>query len=157
MQTGRADTEWALRGARVLIVEDDVLLIMELESILRAAGAEIAGCCRTVKEGLAAVERNAAAVAILDVRLGHDTIAPVARLLTSRGTPFIFYTGQVENDPALVEWTGHTVLSKPTRPAAIVAALAGALGRTRAVYPDDRRKLTRSFSPSDTPPISAPR
>jgi hypothetical protein len=35
----------ALRGARVLLVEDDVLLLMELEAILREAGAEIAGCC----------------------------------------------------------------------------------------------------------------
>ena len=117
----------ALRGARVLLVEDDILLLMELEAILREAGAEIAGCCRTVREALAVAERNGVAVAILDVRVGRETIAPVARQLTDHGTPFIFYTGQVENDPDLAEWTGCRVLSKPARASAIVAAVAEAL------------------------------
>ena len=117
----------ALRGARVLLVEEDVLLLMELEAILREAGAEIAGCCRTVREALTIAERNGVAAAILDVRVGRETIAPVARQLASRGTPFIFYTGQVENDPELAEWTGHRVLSKPARASTIVAAVAEAL------------------------------
>jgi len=51
----------------------------------------------------------------------------VARQLASRGTPFIFYTGQVENDPDLAEWTGCRILSKPARASAIVAAIAEAL------------------------------
>ena len=117
----------ALHGARVLLVEDDILLLMELGAILREAGAEIAGSCRTVREALAATDRDGVAAAILDVRVGRETIAPVARQLASRGTPFIFYTGQVESDPDLAEWTGHRVLSKPARASAIVAAVAEAL------------------------------
>ncbi len=116
-----------LRGARLLIVEDDVLLLMDLEAILQDAGAEVVACCRDVNEGLAAAEQKAVVAAILDVRVGQDTIAPIARQLADRGTPFLFYTGQVENDPALAEWSGHTVLSKPARPAAIVAAVADLL------------------------------
>jgi DNA-binding response OmpR family regulator len=113
-----------LQGARVLVVEDDPLLLLELESILKDAGAEIVACCRNVKDGLMAVEKNGVAAAILDVRIGRTTIAPVARQLAERGTPFLFYTGQVENDPALAEWSDHVVLSKPARPATIVAAVA---------------------------------
>ena len=116
----------ALQGARVLIVEDDLLLLMELELILLEAGAEIAGCCRSVREGLAAADDRIAA-AILDVRVGRETIAPVARRLASRGTPFVFYTGQVPGDPELAEWPGCTILSKPARPGTIVAALADLL------------------------------
>jgi DNA-binding response OmpR family regulator len=123
----------ALRGARVLLVEDDILLLMELQAILREAGAEIAGCCRTVREALAVAERDGVGAAILDVRVGRETIAPVARQLASRGTPFIFYTGQVESDPELAEWTGHRVLSKPARAGAIVAAIAEALQAAPAV------------------------
>jgi DNA-binding response OmpR family regulator len=123
-----------LRGARVLIVEDDVILLVELESILLEAGAAIAGCCRTVKEGLAGAERHGVAAAILDVRLGNETITPVARRLAYRGTPFLFYTGQVENDPALVEWAGRTILSKPAAPAAIVAAVADLLPSEPAAH-----------------------
>ena len=113
-----------LHGARVLVVEDDPLLLLELESILQDAGAEIVACCRNVKDGLMAVEKNGVAAAILDVRIGRTTIAPVARQLAKRGTPFLFYTGQVENDPALAELSDHVVLSKPARPATIVAAVA---------------------------------
>jgi DNA-binding response OmpR family regulator len=122
-----------LRGVRVLIVEDDVLLLRELELILLDAGAAIAGCCRTVKEGLAVAEKDGVTAAILDVRLGRDTVAPVARQLARRGTPFMFYSGQLENDPTLAEWTGRKILSKPAHPAAIVAAVADLLPRARAV------------------------
>jgi DNA-binding response OmpR family regulator len=121
----------ALRGARILIVEDDALLLMELEAILQEAGAEIAGSCRTVQEAVKAAANDRVGVAILDVRIGGETIAPVARQLADRGTPFVFYTGQVENDPHLTAWPGHTVLSKPSRPGAIVAALAAALRQGR--------------------------
>jgi DNA-binding NtrC family response regulator len=119
----------ALRGTRVMIVEDDVLLLMDLEAILREAGAEIAGGCCNVAEALAAARDCDVTVAILDVRVGRETTAPMARQLVSRGTPFIFYTGQVENDPQLAEWAGYTVLSKPARASAIIDALAGVLHR----------------------------
>jgi DNA-binding LytR/AlgR family response regulator len=114
----------ALLGAPILIVEDDTLLLMELESILQDAGAKIMGRCRNVSEALKALEQNQVAAAVLDVRIGNKTIAPVARSLAKQGTPFLFYTGQVENDPALAEWTGYIVLSKPAKAAAIVDAVA---------------------------------
>jgi DNA-binding response OmpR family regulator len=129
-QSAKLSSATTLHGARVLIVEDDVLLLMELETILRDAGAEIAAGCRTVREGLVAAGRCDVAAAILDVRVGRETIAPVARQLADCGTPFIFYTGQVENDPQLAEWAGYTVLSKPARASAIVGALAEVLQRS---------------------------
>jgi DNA-binding response OmpR family regulator len=122
----------ALRGARVLVVEDDMLLLMELESVLLDAGAEIAGLCRTVDDALTVTDESGVSAAILDVRVGRQTIAPVARALASRGTPFVFYTGQIEGDPELIEWKGHKVLSKPARRSAIVAAVADLLnGRSQ--------------------------
>jgi DNA-binding response OmpR family regulator len=116
-----------LRGARVLIVEDDALLRMELEYILQEAGAEIAGSCRTIKEGLAAAANGRVAAAILDVRIGSETIDPIVRQLASRSTPFMFYTGQMENDTHLGQWPGCLVLPKPAKPAAIIAAVANLL------------------------------
>jgi len=127
MPSNGSDTQPKLKGARVLIVEDDALLLMDLETILVEAGAEVVGPCRKVDEALAVAETDGIAAAILDVRVGRKPITPVARRLASRGTPFIFYTGQVEADPELAEWHGCTVLSKPARSAAIVAAVAGLL------------------------------
>lgn len=113
-----------LQGARVLVVEDDALLLMELEAILIDAGAEVVSVCRTVADGVAAAQQDDITAAVLDVRIGRDTIAPVARQLASRGTPFVFYTGQLGSDPAIAEWADHTIVAKPTQAKTIISALA---------------------------------
>src|SRR5947207_11585080 len=61
-----------LRDARVLIVEDDFLILIELETILREVGAQIAGACRTVDEALAVASDSDMDAALLDLRLGQD-------------------------------------------------------------------------------------
>ena len=116
-----------LRGVRVLVVEDDAIISMEIEAILSEAGAEIAGCCRTVKDALALAETDGLTAAILDVRLGRETIAPVARELARRGVPFVFYTGQIDTDMMRAEWPDCSIVSKPAQPRAIVKAVADLL------------------------------
>ena len=116
-----------LTGARLLVVEDDAILLMELEEVLHDAGAEIVGRCRTVQDALAVVEGGRVSAAVLDVRLGNETVAPVARKLGRCGTPFLFYTGQVGNDPALEEWRGCKIVAKPAQAHTIVSAVADLL------------------------------
>lgn len=126
----KIDSSWTgsaslLGGARVLVVEDDFLILMELEAILGEAGAETAGCS-SVKDALALAEQNGLAAAILDVRLGRETVAPVARELARRGIPFVFYTGQ--HDTAMrAEWPGRRFVPKPSQPRTIIDAVAGLL------------------------------
>ena len=115
-----------LKGARVLVVEDDFLILMELEAILSEAGAEIAGC-RTVKDALALAERDGLTAAVLDIRLGRETIAPVARELAQRGIPFVFYTGQIDADAMRTEWPDRRFVPKPAQPRTIVKAVADLL------------------------------
>jgi DNA-binding NtrC family response regulator len=115
----------SLRGARVLVVEDDAILAMELSMILQDAGAEVAGPCRSVAEALATIGRSPdIAAAVLDVRIGRDTIAPVAHQLRRRGTAFVFYTGQIAGDPILAEYSNCRVIAKPAQALAIVSAVA---------------------------------
>jgi DNA-binding response OmpR family regulator len=128
-QQARDGATPALRGARVLVVEDDAILLMDMEIILRDAGAEIVGACRTVMDALATIRKQALSIAVLDVRIGGETIAPVARLLCKHGTPFVFYTGQVGKDPALAEWLGSRIVAKPASGRTIVAAMAETLER----------------------------
>jgi DNA-binding response OmpR family regulator len=113
-----------LRGAGILLVEDDFLIFMELESILTAAGAQVIGPARTVGEALALAEQQDISAAVLDVRIGRDTVAPVARRLSVRGIPFLFYTGQVHTDPIWQEWPQARVIAKPADPRVLVAAVA---------------------------------
>lgn len=62
-----------LRGARMLVVEDDFPLLMELRAILREAGAETVVGCGTVDQAVAIADGDGVAAAVLDVRLGRET------------------------------------------------------------------------------------
>jgi DNA-binding NtrC family response regulator len=114
----------ALHGARVLIVEDDFLIALELEEILREAGATEVSQCRTLAEAMRRIPAGDHSVAILDFRLGRDSTLPVARELSCHGVPFVFYTGQMDAGPILAEWPDCTIVSKPAPASTIVAALA---------------------------------
>jgi DNA-binding response OmpR family regulator len=113
-----------LAGVRVLVVEDDNLIAMEIESVLAEAGAQVVGPCRTPSEALPFVEKSLSA-AVLDIRLRSGTVGPVAKKLAELGIPFIFYTGQLHTDEILAEWPGHEVVYKPAQPQTLVAAVAG--------------------------------
>jgi len=114
----------ALVGAKLLIVEDNYLLLVDLEEVLRDAGADEVQACRTIEEALRISETDGISAAILDVRIGTDSIVPVARKLAARGTPFLFYTGQVGNDPMMTEWPNCRTISKPAQPQVLVNAVA---------------------------------
>lgn len=101
-----------LGGARVLVVEDDFLIGLELSAILSDAGAEVVGPLSTVQSALHAAHDGTLSAAILDVRLGNQTVVPVARQLSDQHVPFFFYTGQSKADPLQAEWPGCS----PSRP-----------------------------------------
>jgi DNA-binding NtrC family response regulator len=121
-----------LQGVRILIVEDDFFIAMELESILTDAGGQVVGLCRTVKDALASAATEAFAVALLDFRIGEETTMAVAQRLVSRRVPFAFYTGQAQAEPLGADWPDCKVLSKPARPQALIDALADLLKQDRA-------------------------
>jgi DNA-binding response OmpR family regulator len=122
-------TAACLNGSRILVVEDDFFIRIDLESILRDAGADIVGPCSGIADALAALANGKVTAAILDVRLGCETVAPVARELTKKDTPFVFYSGQFDADPTLAEWPNCRILTKPALPKTIVAVVADLLER----------------------------
>lgn len=111
----------ALTGAHLLAVEDDFVVLLEIATVLSDAGATVVKCT-TVEQALRAIESETLAAAVLDVRLGRETIAPVARKLTELHTPFIFYTGQVTSEP-MSQWPRARIVSKPAPAVVLVNAL----------------------------------
>ncbi len=120
-----------LVGVRVLVVEDDPFLLMDLETVLSDAGAIVVGLCRTLTEALARADEADFSVAVLDFRLGSETVSPVARQLESRGVPFILYTAQARQEPGMTEWRHRAILEKPSPPKALLSAVREALALTR--------------------------
>ena len=83
---------------RVMLVEDDFLIGMDLAMFLEEWGYKVDGPHGSSTDAMAAIDRGLPDLAILDVNLGfNDTSFPVAEALHHKGRPFVFLTGY---DPA---------------------------------------------------------
>ncbi len=116
-----------LNGVRVLVVEDDPVLLMDLDFMLAGAGAEVVGLCQTLEEAIARSHTVDFAVAVLDYKLGPETVSPLARQLLDWGVPFILCTGQARSDLGIAEWCRCPIVEKPATPSALVTAVRAAL------------------------------
>lgn len=117
-----------LTGRRVLVVEDESLVAMLLETILEDMGCIPVGPAGTVEEGLAMVADPAPLDgALLDVNVAGRQVFPVAGALKARGVPFVFSTGYGESGLP-DEWRGHPTVRKPFTEATIRNALMRAMG-----------------------------
>jgi DNA-binding NtrC family response regulator len=82
-----------LEGRRILVVEDEFLIAMEMEDTLRNLGAEVVGPFARLEPAFAAIHREELHGAILDVKLDGETTDQVAAALVSRGIPVLLTTG----------------------------------------------------------------
>lgn len=115
----------SLKGARVLIVEDAVLLALELETGLSEAGAEVVGPAYELEEAMALLDRPIDA-AVLDANLNGRSVTPVAEALARRGVPFVFATGYGETGGAPGGFEAP-VIRKPYDVTQVAAAVADLL------------------------------
>lgn len=78
---------------RILVVEDEVLVAMQVKEDLESSGHIVLGPAQTVDQGIAFVEREQIDFAFLDLQLGDELSTPIAEHLLRRGVPFAFTTG----------------------------------------------------------------
>ena len=78
---------------RVLIVEDEVMIRILLEGMLRTLGYTVAAEAGRVEEAVEVANNLDVDLALLDVNLNGQSVLPVADVLSARGTPFVFVTG----------------------------------------------------------------
>jgi CheY-like chemotaxis protein len=80
---------------RLLIVEDESLISLLIETIIRDLGHEPVGCAYSVPDALTMVDDEETPIdaAMLDVNLGGRLVFPVAEALAARKIPFAFLTG----------------------------------------------------------------
>ncbi|MFS0740000.1 response regulator [Brevundimonas sp. 3P9-tot-E] len=114
-------------GRRVLIVEDELLVAMLLETILSDMGCDVIGPESNVDDGLRIASGTGKLdAALLDVNVAGQEVFPVAEALKARGVPFVFSTGYGE--AGLPEhWRGNPTVQKPFTEGAIRDALMKAL------------------------------
>ncbi len=118
----------ALKGRRVLVVEDETMIAMLVEDMLADLGCAVVGPAHGLEAALAlAAGGEAIDAALLDVNLAGRPVFPVADALRARGVPTIFATGDGESGLREAD-AGARVLQKPFRAADLARALGEALG-----------------------------
>lgn len=116
-----------LDGCRLLVVEDEALVALELIAVLEDAGATVCGPARTVEEALEAIETGTFSAALLDGNLHGRPVDSLAAALTRRAIPFAFVSGYGrENLPPA--FAHAPVIGKPFIPQQLVE-VAGGLAR----------------------------
>jgi PAS domain S-box-containing protein len=142
----RAERPSAIVGSKVLVIEDEPLVAMDLVSILEDVGASVTGPVGSVDEALQVISTGRFDAAFLDGNLHGHPVDEVAAALTKAGTPFVFVSGYgKESLPA--SFSSVDVVGKPFSPDAILD-MAGKLiaAQGGSVTPLNRSRRTGAHS-----------
>ena len=92
-QAAEASTRPTLANKRILIVEDEAMVAMEIEATLEEAGCKIVGPVATVELVRVLIENTKFDAALLDGNLAGRSVDELADQLIQIGIPFAFVTG----------------------------------------------------------------
>lgn len=82
-----------MADCRILVVEDETLIAMDIEAALQALGCEVVGPTGKLETALLLASGEELDAAILDVTIRGGKIYPVAERLLARGIPFVLASG----------------------------------------------------------------
>jgi CheY-like chemotaxis protein len=86
-----------LSGRRVLVVEDEMLILIMIEDMLADLGCKSVTSAATVDKALALIDAQAFDFAMLDINLNGSDSHPVAEALSARGVPLVYSTGNTDH------------------------------------------------------------
>jgi light-regulated signal transduction histidine kinase (bacteriophytochrome) len=130
LTSGEAQTDnQPLAGFNVLILEDNLIVALEAEDLLRSLGATSIVAVSTIAAAVKVCETTAIDFAVLDINLGFENSLGFAAALRASKTPFLFASGYGEQrkpgDSLLTELT----VSKPYDRESLQGAIALTLAR----------------------------
>lgn len=106
------------RQLRILVVEDEALLSLELEMLLADWGYSVVGSAASGEEGIDAALELQPDIVLMDINLGSgiDGISAAAAIRHCRDTRFVFMTAYAVQDIASrLDGLDAPVLHKPIR------------------------------------------
>lgn len=127
MDAGATSEEDRLKGAKVLVLEDETLVSMMIEDMLADLGCTVVGPFARLDDALAHLSGHPDLdLALIDVNLGGVQSFPAAEALTRADVPFVFTTGY--DEAGIPEpWRSRPALRKPFILREMETALRGVL------------------------------
>jgi PAS domain S-box-containing protein len=136
--TGRPPS--GLSGKRVLVIEDEPLVAMDIASRLSEAGCEVIGPAGTLELARSFIESAEIDAALVDANLAGDPVDELAAALTRRKVPFAFVTGYGRE--ALPQgFREAAMIGKPFTEKALLATIERIVERGADVVPLRQRPL----------------
>lgn len=118
-----------LTNKKMLVVEDEMLIMMAIEDMLTDLGCTAITVAGTIEQALDLIASQPFDLATLDVNVNGQRSYAVAAALDGRGVPFAFSTGYGEH--GVGEGFGdRPVLTKPYNEHQLVTVLTGLLTST---------------------------
>ncbi|MGH6865907.1 MAG: response regulator [Methyloceanibacter sp.] len=112
-----------MAAIRILVVEDEFLIALDIATALEQAGLTVIGPASTVRDALAAVEREEVHGALLDAQLAGEPSAKIADELVARAIPFAFVSGHGK-DHLPPAHRNAPLIKKPFNDSDLIAAIA---------------------------------
>lgn len=116
---------------RILVVEDEQVVAMDMELQLVAFGYEVIGIAATGKEALRLAETAQPDLVLMDIQLrgSLDGVATAAEVQRVKKLPVVFVTAFANEEAArrVKEASSYGLLTKPYRPEDLRAIISAAL------------------------------
>jgi len=113
----------SLRGARILIVEDNFVVADALRYLIDGYGGSVTAIVPTVQRAYEALDAGHVDVAVLDINLNGASVVPLADHLLERGVPFVFLSGYGGEELLPEHLRSHPRFDKPVEAERLVRAL----------------------------------
>lgn len=110
------------RGPCVLLVEDEPLVALDIETQLIGLGCRVVGPAASVETALALVEAGGLDAAFVDGNLGGRAVDPIAEALAGRAVPFAFVSGY-GREALPASFASAPLLAKPFGPEQLAETL----------------------------------
>jgi DNA-binding NarL/FixJ family response regulator len=123
-------------SARIMIVEDDAIVALDLSLLLESRGHRVVGTARSAAEALALADRTRPEIALMDVNLhGPGDGIQAADALSREGGPAVVFVTAYRDNATLQRALAarpHGFIAKPFDADALHAAVEFALFRMRS-------------------------
>jgi CheY-like chemotaxis protein len=134
----RLDNKQSLAGKRMIVIEDEPLVAMDLESCLASAGCEVVGTAGTARDAKALCEQAQCDAALIDVNLAGQPVDELAVALTKRNIPFAFVTGY-GREALPCSFREALVVPKPFNETGLIATVESLLYQPSGMVPLRRK------------------
>ncbi|MGD9740768.1 MAG: response regulator [Bauldia sp.] len=116
-------------SSRVLIIEDEPLIALDIERLVKSLGHEVTSIARTHKEAVAAIKKEVPQLVLADVQLadGSSGINAVKDILREISIPVVFITAFPERLLTGERPEPTFLISKPYDPEAVKAMISQVL------------------------------